>query len=95
MFLDASIIAFKFDSFVFFSFLWKVSMKHFFMKWIIDLNNDIHHLAFECQTNLTQTQAQDSNTWVKYNANKDILKIVVASVKFQYLEVASKLMVEL
>jgi hypothetical protein len=32
---------------------------------------------------------------VKYNVSRDILKIVMASVKFQYSEVASKLMVEL
>jgi hypothetical protein len=47
MFLDPS-IAFKFDSFVSFQFLVEGNHETFLMRWIIDLNSDIHHLAFEC-----------------------------------------------
>jgi hypothetical protein len=50
MFLDHT-NAFKFDSFVFFQFLVEGKHETFLTRWIIDLTNDIHHLAFECQTN--------------------------------------------
>jgi hypothetical protein len=64
MFFDPS-IAFKSNSFVYFQSL--VGGKHetILTKWIIDLNNGIHHLAFECQTNHIWAYAWDFNTKMK------------------------------
>jgi hypothetical protein len=39
------------------------------MKWIIDFNNGIEHLTFDCQTNHIWTKAWDSHTKMKCHTN--------------------------
>jgi hypothetical protein len=39
------------------------------MKWIIDFNNGIEHLTFDCQTNHIWTKAWDFHTKVKCHVN--------------------------
>jgi hypothetical protein len=65
------------------------------MRWIIGMNNDIDHLTFECQTNHIWGQVQNSNMNVRCYVTRAIFEVVVASVKLQYSEVASKLVFEL
>ncbi len=60
------------------------------MRWIIGMNSDVDNLTFECQTNHIWAQAQNSNMNVRCYVTKDIFEVVVASVKLQYSEVASK-----
>jgi hypothetical protein len=52
------------------------------MRWVIDLNSGIDHLAFEWQTNHFWAQAWDSNTRVKSYLIKGIFETIVVSVKF-------------
>ncbi len=54
------------------------------------MNSHVDNLAFECQTNHIWAQAQNSNMNLKCYLTKDIFEVVVASVKLQYSEVASK-----
>ncbi len=65
------------------------------MRWIIAMNSDIDHLPFECQTNHIWAQVQNYNMNVRCYVSRDIFEVIVASVKLQYLKVASKLVVEL
>jgi hypothetical protein len=65
------------------------------MRWFTNLNDGIDHLAFECQTNHIWAEARDSNTKVKCYVTKDIFEAIVVGVKFQCLEIVSKLVVEL
>jgi len=61
------------------------------MRWVINFNNGIDHLAFECQTNHIWAQAHDSNVEVKFYVTRDIFEAFVVGAKFQCLEGASKL----
>jgi hypothetical protein len=94
LFIGPSII-FKSNSFIFFQSIVEGTHETIMMRWIINLNKGIDHLAFEYQTNHIWSQAWDFNTKVKCYVSRGIFGKVVIGVKVQCLKVATKLVVEL
>jgi hypothetical protein len=94
LFIDPS-ITFKSNSFIFFQSIAKGIHETIMMKWIINLNKSIDHLAFEYQTNHIWARAWDFNTRVKCYVTRDIFGKVVKGVKDQCFKAATKLVVEL
>jgi hypothetical protein len=89
MFMDST-IAFTFYSFVIPSFCgwWYGTI---LMRWIIDMNNRIYHLAFEYQTYHIWVKAWDSDKRVTCYVSKPSFYHIVQGVKFQCMEVATRL----
>jgi hypothetical protein len=90
MFMDSTI---AFTSYSFMSFQAFVGGRHgtILMRWTIDLNNRIYHLAFECQTYHIWAKAWDSDKKVTCYVIRLIFYHIVQGVKFQCMEVATRL----
>jgi hypothetical protein len=89
MFMDST-IAFASYSFVIPSFCgwWHGTI---LTRWIIDMNNRIYHLAFECQTYHIWAKAWNFDKRVTCNVSRFSFYHIVQGVKFQCMEVATRL----
>lgn len=90
MFMDSTI---AFYTYSFMSFQAFVGGMHetILMRWIIDLNDRIYHLAFECQTCHIWAKAWNFDKRVTCYVTRPIFYHIVQGVKFQCMEVITRL----